>query len=208
MKQFTSKAMIVLSFVLVASLVACKGNSPAELAGDVYPVEASKGTSYEIDTNASIIEWGASKVTGSHNGTVNLKSGSFTADGETITGGKFVIDMTSIENKDLTGEYKGKLEGHLKDTDFFEVGKFPLGTFEIASVTKMENGSEVRGNLTMKGISKGIRFPVTIETENGKPKKASGTAEINRQQWGIVYKGMPDDLINDTITLKLSLVAK
>lgn len=208
MKHIFSKALIVSSIAVVATLVACKGNAPAQLAGDVYPVETGKGTSYEIDTNASIIEWGASKVTGSHNGTVNLKSGSLTADGEIITGGKFVIDMPTIEDKDMTGEYKEKLEGHLKDTDFFEVGKFPEGTFEIASVIKTENAYDVRGNLTLKGISKGITFPANVVFENGKPSSATGTAEINRQQWGIVYKGMPDDLINDTINLKLDLKVK
>jgi polyisoprenoid-binding protein YceI len=168
----------------------------------------ASGDSYSIDTSSSNINWVGSKITGSHNGTVNLKSGSITAEGEKITGGKVEIDMPTITNTDLSGEYKTKLETHLKDTDFFEVGKFPAGTFEIASISKTETGSEVRGNLTLKGITKGIQFPISIVFENGKPKSAIGTASINRQQWGIVYKGMPDDLISDTIQLKFSLNVK
>jgi polyisoprenoid-binding protein YceI len=202
------KILPSLLIVSALTLVACKGNAPAELAGDVYPISKASGDSYSIDTSSSNINWVGSKITGSHNGTVNLKSGSITAEGEKITGGKVEIDMPTITNTDLSGEYKTKLETHLKDTDFFEVGKFPAGTFEIASISKTETGSEVRGNLTLKGITKGIQFPISIVFENGKPKSATGTASINRQQWGIVYKGMPDDLISDTIQLKFSLNVK
>ncbi len=197
----------LLAFLFI--LTQCKPKA-AELAGDTYPISAASGSAFSIDTEKSIIKWTASKVTGKHNGTVKLKSGSVNAKGDSVTGGSIVIDLPSIVNIDLEGTpYKAKLEGHLKDTDFFEVGKFPEGFFEIASITADDKGGlEARGNLTLKGISKGISFPVAIVFADGKPVSAKGTATINRQQWGIVYKGMPDDLINDEIILDFDLVTK
>jgi hypothetical protein len=41
--------------------------------------------------------------------------------GNQLVGGSFVLDMTSINATDLTGEYQQKLNGHLKNGDFFEV---------------------------------------------------------------------------------------
>jgi polyisoprenoid-binding protein YceI len=202
------KSLLLSALAISFTIVACKGSGPATLEGDAYPVAKGSGTTYELDTKASVIQWTGSKITGSHTGKVFLKSGSFQASGDAITGGKFVIDMPTIVDEDLTGEYKAKLEAHLKDTDFFEVGKFPEGIFEIASVTKTDTGYDVRGNLTLKGITKGIQFPAAIEFDNGKPVSAKGNAKINRQQWGIVYKGKPDDLISDTIELDLNLITK
>ncbi|MCC5814376.1 MAG: YceI family protein [Leptospira sp.] len=203
MKQILS----FLTISLILGLSACK-ETPANKTGDVYPVASGSGDSHSLDTTKSIIRWKGSKVTGSHNGTVNIKSGNLSAKGGKITSGNFVIDMPTIVNEDLEGEWKAKLEGHLKDTDFFEVGKFPEGKFEIASVTPSENGYDVRGNLTLKGISKGIEFPATIKFDGDKPVSAKATVRINRQLWDIVYKGQPDDLIKDTIELDLDLVTK
>ncbi len=186
----------------------CK-DKPASKTGDVYPVASPSGQSYELDLEKSVIRWKGSKVTGSHNGTVKLKGGSLTASSGRITSGNFTIDMPTITVLDLTGEYKQKLEGHLKTSDFFEVEKFPEGMFEIASVTPSEGvGYDVRGNLTLRGISKGIEFPATIAFEGDKPAKAEANVRINRQLWGIVYKGKPDDLISDTIELDLELYTK
>jgi polyisoprenoid-binding protein YceI len=203
MKQILS----FLTISLILGLSACK-ETPANKTGDVYPVASGSGDTHSLDIEKSIIRWKGSKVTGSHNGTVNIKSGNLTAKGGKITSGSFIIDMPTIVDEDLEGEWKAKLEGHLKDTDFFEVGKFPEGKFEIASVTPTESGYDVRGNLTLKGISKGIEFPATIKFDGDKPVSAKATVRINRQLWDIVYKGQPDDLIKDTIELDLDLVTK
>jgi len=37
------------------------------------------------------------------------------------------MDMSTITVTDLSGESKGKLEGHLKSEDFFGIAKYPKG---------------------------------------------------------------------------------
>jgi len=199
---------LFLGLLSSALVIANCGQKPAQLAGDVYPVASASGTNYEIDTNKSTLKWIGSKVSMKHNGTVNIKSGVLTAKGGNVTSGKFVIDMPTLVNSDQEGTWKAKLEGHLKSEDFFDVAKFPESTFEIASVTKTDKSYEVRGNLTVKGITKGISFPAEVNFASDKPVSAKGTAVINRKDWGIVYPGMPDDLIGDNVEFELNLVTK
>jgi len=72
-----------------------------------------------IDAVASNIHWLGKKVTGQHEGNISLKSGSLTLDNGTVTGGNFIVDMTSMTCTDLKGKYAGKLIGHLSSDDFF-----------------------------------------------------------------------------------------
>lgn len=181
------------------------GQKSAVLQGEIYTPAQISGTAFTIDTAKSVLRWTGSKVTMKHNGIVKIKSGQITAKGDSITSGKIVFDMPTLVNVDLEGEMKGKMEGHLKSADFFDVSKFPEAAFEIASVTKSEKGMEIRGNLTIKGITKGISFPAEITFVSGKPTSATGTVVINRQNWGIVYPGMADDLIANDVQLDLNL---
>ena len=87
----------------------------------------------------STIQWQGHKVTGSHNGTVALKSGSLEFDGDAPTGGNFVIDMTTIDCDDLSGNWKDKLVGHLKSDDFFGVETHPEAILAITSTLQISS---------------------------------------------------------------------
>lgn len=80
----------------------------------------------EVKTTESTVTWKGYKVGGSHNGTISLESGALEFDGEKLVGGNFVVDMSSINTQDLEGEYKDKLDGHLKSDDFLELPIIPL----------------------------------------------------------------------------------
>jgi len=109
----------------------------------------------------------------------------------------------------MQGEFKGKLEGHLKSPDFFDVANFPEATFEITSVTAgAEAGTAtISGNLTMRGVTKNITFPATVTEATETSVKASADFNVLREDWGLVYKGMADDLISKEFNLKVELVA-
>ncbi|GAB4428957.1 MAG: YceI family protein [Turneriella sp.] len=207
MKRISLIMAVVAATILLA---ACEKPPVAQAAGasDVLPVAKGEGKEYQIDTSVSKITWIGTKVTGKHTGTINLKSGSiFVKDGN-IVAGKFVADMASIDDKDLSGEYQAKLNKHLKSEDFFDVIKFPEGIFEISSVEKTANGVTIKGNLTLKGVAHGITFDADIQSEKGVPIAARSSFNIDRKKWGIVYPGKPDDLISDTVNLTLDLKIK
>ena len=50
----------------------------------------------KINPSESSIDWIAKKITGQHEGNINLISGSIQMGENTISGGSFDVDMTSI----------------------------------------------------------------------------------------------------------------
>ena len=83
------------------------------------------GEKKPVNVEKSKITWKAYKVGGGHVGTINLKEGALMFEKEKLTGGEFVVNMTSLVPTDLEGEYKDKLTNHLKSDDFFSVETHP-----------------------------------------------------------------------------------
>ena len=203
-----------IALLLVAGVffAACTPKNPdgekAETT-DSAEVAAAEGTEIALNISASKVIWTGSKVSGSHTGDVALKSGSLTVKDGKITGGNFVADLNTINDTDMQGEFKGKLEGHLKSPDFFDVAQFPEAKFEITSVAEGTEAGQVTisGNLTMRGVTKNITFPATVTEATETSVKAAADFNVLREDWGLVYTGMADDLISKEFNLKIELVA-
>lgn len=161
----------------------------------------------KVDAAKSSINWLAKKVTGQHNGTINLKDGALVFKGKKLVGGTFTADMTTINDLDLTGDYKGKLEGHLKSDDFFSVQKFPTSTLVFKTIgAKNKDIYTVTADLTIKGITNPVTFDITV-TENS----ATTTLKIDRTKYDIKYKSsnffenLGDKAIYDEFELTVAL---
>ncbi len=166
--------------------------------------EPIDGEKKEVKTEESTVTWKAYKVTGSHTGTVNLKEGALMFDEGKLTGGNFTVDMTTLISTDLEGEYKGKLEGHLKSDDFFGVATNPAASLVFTKVESSgKNSYEVIGDLTIKGITKAVTFDVSIYGS-----KATATMKIDRAQYNVRYGSGSffDDLGDKTIYDEFDLV--
>ncbi|MCF6348953.1 MAG: YceI family protein [Flavobacteriaceae bacterium] len=137
----------------------------------------------QIKIDKSKIVWKGYKVTGSHEGTIALKSGSLSFTNDKLVGGEFTIDMTTIINTDQTGEYKGKLEGHLKSDDFFGVSTYPTATLSFDKVKATgKNVYSVTGDLTIKGKTNPIKFDISIYGN-----KATASLKVDRAKYHIKY---------------------
>ena len=113
-----------------------------------------EGDKKDIKVDNSKVVWKGYKVTGSHVGIISITSGHLNFDKDILTGGSFEIDMSTISVTDLEGEYKGKLEGHLKSDDFFGVDKVSFSftcSFTKVKVNVGKNSYEVTGDITIKG---------------------------------------------------------
>jgi polyisoprenoid-binding protein YceI len=171
----------------------------------------TKPVTYTVDAAKSTITWIGKKVTGSHNGTVALQSGSLAVNGKSVTGGTFVIDMTSIKDADGSA----KLEGHLKADDFFGTTKFPTSTFVITKVAGSGANVTVTGNLTIKGITKPLSFPATVTVNaDGTVSALAGKIVVDRTKYDIKYgsksfiDSIGDKAIDDNFELTVKLIAK
>lgn len=181
----------------------------------VAAIAGPKDGNFNADAKASSVKWLGKKVTGEHFGTVNIKSGSFTVKGGQLTAGSFEVDMNSISCEDLKdAEYNGKLIGHLKSDDFFSVAKFSTASFKLTKATKGAKDGEysVTGDLTIKGKTLPVTFPVTI-SENGGKVTVSGDLTFDRAKYDIRYgsgsffEGLGDKMIYDEVKLTLNIVA-
>ncbi len=168
---------------------------------------------YTVNTAESTVEWYAEKVTGKHNGTVVLKSGELLVTDNKLTGGSFVVDMTTIDNSDLEGEWKDKLVGHLKSDDFFGIEKFPTASFKMTSAKKGDgNKYLVKGDLTVKGITNPVEFPAEIVMAGDKVI-GSATVTIDRSKYNVKYGSgsffddLGDKTIYDNFDLKIKIVS-
>ncbi|MBS9463183.1 YceI family protein [Flagellimonas sp. 389] len=141
------------------------------------------GEKKEVKTSESTVTWKAYKVTGSHTGTIDLKSGALEFDGDKLTGGEFVVDMTTINTTDLEGDYKQKLDGHLHSDDFFSTASNPTSKLVFTTVEASgKNAYKVTGDLTIKGITKSVTFDVSIYGS-----KATATLKVDRTNYDVKY---------------------
>jgi polyisoprenoid-binding protein YceI len=137
----------------------------------------------EIKTETSSVTWKGYKVTGSHKGSIALKEGQLTFKDDKLVGGEFVIDMSTIENTDMEGEYKAKLEGHLKSDDFFGVEKFPTASLVFKKVKSTgKNSYEVTADLTIKDKTNPVTFDISIYGN-----KATANIKIDRTKFDVRY---------------------
>lgn len=161
----------------------------------------------QVNIEESSIAWTGKKVTGQHNGTISLESGVLKFDGNTLTGGNFVIDMTSITVTDLEGKGKASLEGHLKSDDFFGVEKHNKATYTITDANKTNgNTYNVTGDLTLKNITNPISFTMTVDGNT-----ATAKIVVDRSKFDVRYgspsffNDLKDKAIYDDFELDVTL---
>ncbi|OUR94282.1 lipid-binding protein [Flavobacteriales bacterium 34_180_T64] len=136
-----------------------------------------------VDVEKSQLAWKAYKVTGSHSGTIVLKSGNLSFDGDQLTGGAFTVDMTTLAVTDIQGEYADKLKGHLKSGDFFAVADNPHANITFTNVKSSgKNSYTVVADLTIKGITKPVTFEISIYGS-----KATASLKVDRTKYDIKY---------------------
>lgn len=194
-------------FITALGLVGCK-NPGAEVtpatveevpAQEVEQAPAATANSLSITPANSKVEFVGAKVTRSHDG------------GFKDFGGKLELaDPVEQSQIDLTIQTASvfsddpKLTKHLRSPDFFDVDKFPTATFKSTEIKKEGEGHVISGDLTLHGVTKRVSFPATVTVSDAEVK-AMSEFSINRKDFGIVYPGMPDDLIRDLVVIKLSL---
>lgn len=161
----------------------------------------------KINIEKSTINWNAKKVTGEHSGTVNFQDGNLIFKKGKVAGGDFTVNMTSLTATDLSGEWKAKLDGHLKSDDFFNTDKFKTSTLVFKKIASKANGVyTVTADLTIKGITNPVTFNLTV-----KGNTASTVVKIDRTKYDIKYgsksffDSIGDKAINDDFDLTVNL---
>ncbi|GAB3424092.1 YceI family protein [Niabella aquatica] len=214
----------ILSLLLTASVIFVSCNSAPEAdkatTEEQQQVALAEGASYKVDTN-QVAQFIGTKPVGEHHGTFNVTEGEiFVKNDAIVTGGKLIFDINSLKiiDKDTSGA--AKLRGHLLSSDFLDAANHPTAAFEITAVEEympdstnkiILNGATntVKGNLTLKGVTKNVSFPAAISVT---PSTVTARANfnINRTDWGLVYgndQSLGDKFIRPEVNISFSITA-
>jgi polyisoprenoid-binding protein YceI len=138
----------------------------------------------------SQIEFVGTKPGGSHRGGFKRFTAEAAADWGDLSNSSFKIE---IDATSLWSDNNG-LTGHLKNSDFFDVPRYPNITFETTGIElKSANQAVVTGKLTMLGKAVEVAIPCNFEvTDRGLQVKSE--FKIDRTHWGMNRsRGRVDD---------------
>jgi polyisoprenoid-binding protein YceI len=169
---------------------------------------------FEVLSAKSNINWTGKKVTGAHNGTINIKAGALTLNNDKLSGGNFIIDTTSIKILDITDPAtNAQFAGHLFSEDFFATDRFPEATFNITGIDQVNDGNNlIKGDLTIKEITHQVNFMAAVLI-TADVLTASGKILIDRTKYemkfrsGNFFSNLGDTLIYNEFELDVTLTA-
>jgi rhodanese-related sulfurtransferase/polyisoprenoid-binding protein YceI len=195
---------------------------PLEGAGTQSAVEAAPPDGWcEIDAPESRVEWVGRNLLNKHYGQIALKSGKLRFDQGHLVGGEFTLDMRGITCKDLEGDpLHDVLVAHLMSHDFFDVEIYPearfviMATERVAGATRGAPNLAVRGELTLKNVSRPVEFVATAGLITEGKAAAQSAFAIDRTQWNVLYgsgkyfRHLGGHLVNDFIEIQIRVVTK
>ncbi|MGO9498976.1 MAG: YceI family protein [Solirubrobacteraceae bacterium] len=112
-------------------------------------------------------------VFGAYDGTLTVQPGG--------TAGKLTIEAASLD----TGH--GKRDRHLRSPDFFDVEPHPQIVFTATSVTALQDGLTVEGELTIASTRLRLVVPVKVERMPDGATRLSGRTTVAREAAGMTW---------------------
>ena len=107
--------------------------------------------------------------------------------------------------------FSDKFNAHLRSADFFDAEKFPTASFRSTKVEAAGNGKlKITGELTIKGITKGVVLDATLNKASEHPMKKvpaigfDATTTIKRTDFGV---GAYAPNVGDEVTLRITTEA-
>ena len=128
--------------------------------------------------------------------------------------GNIVFEQTNIEktqvnlsvNTNSVNTNNKDRDKHLKKADYFDAEKFPVISFASTSIKKKIgiNKYSIKGNLTIKGITKVVEFDAIISSKESK-LNTKGSLQLNRRTFTIGDRSL---VLSDNVKLDFFIVAK
>jgi rhodanese-related sulfurtransferase len=172
----------------------------------------------QLDLEKCSVEWLGRNLLSKHWGQLPISAGYLDFDEKgPVCGGHVEFDLRGMTCTDLAGTpLHDVLIHHLLSDDFFDVERFPLAILEITGSTRIAEtpgalNLEVRGDLTLRGVTQNICFLAAAGlTPEGLPAAQAALA-IDRTRWGITYgsgklfRKLAGHLVNDRFELQVKL---
>ena len=172
-----------------------------------------------VDPQASRVQWTGRSRSSFHTGTVALSSGAMRFSDGRLVLGCFSLDMRTLKDEDLEDQsLAALLVTHLSSVDFFLVDAHPEALFDTTHITVLPGhtpGSanyEVEGQLTLRGVSRDLSFPATLERLDDGRLSLEAHFDLDRTRWGARYgsgrffEKLGMHLVHDVVSIQVRLV--
>jgi polyisoprenoid-binding protein YceI len=151
-----------------------------------------------IDSAKSTVNFTINNFGVGVDGTLSELSGKVNFDAADLTNSMFEV---KIPVKTINTETP-KRDAHLQEEEFFDATKHPFIEFVSTSVVKMDQGFEIEGKMTIKGVTRSEK--IAFKLEGG---VYVGSLIIDRQNYKVGGSGMLDT-IGDDVTINIHCVVK
>ena len=177
---------------------------PAQGAGAASTAAQVRAGMYKIDPDHTQVLWsvdhmGFSRLYGMVGGT----SGTLRLDPARLSQAQVQVDIP-LSGLTVTSTGFGK---HLQTADLFDTAKFPTARFVSRQVAVSGQEATIRGDLTLKGVTKPIELRARFYGAGNNPMSKAATigfsarGELKRSEFGLGY-GIP--AVSDTVQLEIT----
>lgn len=127
-------------------------------------------------------------------------SGEIVADAQQLSASsvRLVIAAKSIDTDNA------KRDKHLRSEDFLFVEKYPTLSFTSTAVSGQPPNYTVQGDLSLRGVTKRLTIPVTIEQREGE-MRVQGSVTLSRKEFGITYNAIFNP-VKDTVEIIFTML--
>ena len=169
------------SLLLFAAAGAAETTKPkATLSGAPAGTNAVAVQKYVQAPSGSSLVFGFDQAGAKAQGSFGKFSTRLSYDEKNLAASKLDVKVTvgSLDTKD------GDRDDTLKGADLFDAARFPTATYSASSFVKSAAGVEAVGKLTIRGVTKDLRLPLTIKT-TAAGVELSGDVTIQRLDFGL-----------------------
>ncbi|MGK7346088.1 MAG: YceI family protein [Candidatus Nitrospinota bacterium M3_3B_026] len=124
-----------------------------------------------------------------------------------LTGAEASVDVASLNTRDE------KRDNHLRSPDFFDVEKFPEMKFVAKEITRDGNGYTVKGDLTIKDVTRtitltGEKLGEAVDPWGAHRAGFHAEGKINRKDFNVNFHKLLETgglVVGDEVTIELDI---
>jgi polyisoprenoid-binding protein YceI len=166
----------------------------------LFAVPGSTAERYIISLQKSQLQFKAYSLLAKPTGTFHSFRGEIIADAQQLRASSvhFVIDAGSIDTANATRDR------HLRSEDFLSVEKYSTINFRSTAITQESTDYLVQGNLELRGVTKSLTIPLTVE-QHQDDIVVQGRLTLNRRDFGMQYNSMLNP-VQDKVDVMFTIV--
>jgi polyisoprenoid-binding protein YceI len=155
---------------------------------------------YQIAPQKSQFQFKGYSLLANALGTFHRFSGEIVADAQQLNASyvHFVIEAASLDTANA------RRDQHLRSKDFLFVEQYPTISFTSTAITRDGLKYVVQGDLEMRGVTKRVTMPVTVEQRQDEIV-VQGAISLNRRDFGVQYNAFFNP-VQDTVDITFTIV--